>query len=319
MTDNLILKSSIKPGDMEKINSFSRRELTENELYVFTVRLCSNDIDRDYEKFSIEALEQMAKLFVGKTCIEDHSMKTSNQRARIFDTYVELQKGKYTADKEPLYYLIGRAYMLNNAENKDFIDMIDAGIKKEVSVSCSMAKSVCSICSAERHTNPCNHINGKKYSGKLCYSVLSEATDAYELSFVAVPAQRDAGVVKSFEKQEGLDMDTIVKTIKSTSNDLMLTKKQIKELSDYIDELEEEAQLGVQYKKQLAGDVVKSLSLSLPQIDVSMLSSIVSVMTTKELLEFKKALKENSCSSQPQLMGKQEMKNNKNNLSEFKI
>ena len=36
------------------------------------------------------------------------------------------------------------------------------------------------------------------YGGKLCYFTLKAPTDAYEWSFVAVPAQRKAGVMKSF-------------------------------------------------------------------------------------------------------------------------
>ena len=34
------------------------------------------------------------------------------------------------------------------------------------------------------------------YDGKTCHFVLSDPQDAYEWSFVAVPAQRDAGVIK---------------------------------------------------------------------------------------------------------------------------
>ena len=33
---------------------------------------------------------------------------------------------------------------------------------------------------------------------KRCHVVLSDVTDAYEWSFVAVPAQREAGVTKQF-------------------------------------------------------------------------------------------------------------------------
>ena len=36
----------------------------------------------------------------------------------------------------------------------------------------------------------------KEYNGKTCYAILDEVTDAYEVSFVAVPAQRGAGVTK---------------------------------------------------------------------------------------------------------------------------
>ena len=41
---------------LDKINSFTRRELTEEELYTFPVTLCDNDIDRDGEAFSDKAL-----------------------------------------------------------------------------------------------------------------------------------------------------------------------------------------------------------------------------------------------------------------------
>lgn len=318
MTNAIIQKSAAQKGDLEKINQYTRRELSEDELYIFTVKLCSNDIDRDYEKFSIEALNQMAALFVGKTCIEDHSMKSSNQRARIFDTYVQASKNELTADGEVLHYLMGRAYMLKNDENKAFIDQLDAGIKKEVSVSCSMGKAVCSICGTDRHKEHCNHINGKQYAGKLCYSVLSDARDAYELSFVAVPAQRDAGVTKAFNKQEDLDMQSIEKAIKDCGESITLTKSQAIELSTYIESLKEEARLGEEYKKQLASEVTKQLSASLPQLDLSMLSSIVAVMTTKELLEFKKGLSASAGAPAPQLMRAKTQTQIKN-LEEFKI
>lgn len=42
----------------------------------------------------------------------------------------------------------------------------------------------------------CGHRKGEWYEGRLCHTVLHGAEDAYEWSFVAVPAQRQAGVVK---------------------------------------------------------------------------------------------------------------------------
>ena len=74
--------------DIEKINLFSRKKLTENDVYIFTVKLCNNDIDRDYEKFSLSALRALAPMFIGKTGIFDHSMKSADQKARIFETWV---------------------------------------------------------------------------------------------------------------------------------------------------------------------------------------------------------------------------------------
>lgn len=319
MTQCLIQKCAVTTEDLNKINQYSRRELALDEIYIFNVTLCSNDIDRDFEKFSVNALNEMAKLFLGKTCIEDHSMKSSDQKARIFDTYVEKQTGKLTADGEPLYCLKGRAYMLSNDENRALIDEIDAGIKKEVSVSCSMGSSVCSICGRDRRTERCEHINGRVYGGKLCYSILSDARDAYELSFVAVPAQRDAGVTKSFKAKENTGMQDIIKTIGNADGDVTITKSQAEELYAYIDGLKEEAKLGEEYKKQLAREVVKLFALSFPQMDTGVVSSVVSVMTTKELLEFKSGLKKTErATPQPQLISKAE-KTNKQTYSEFKI
>ena len=67
MTQGIILKSVATNEDLTKIQQFSRRELLPEEIYVFNVDLCNNDVDRYYEKFSVETLKQMAELFIGKT------------------------------------------------------------------------------------------------------------------------------------------------------------------------------------------------------------------------------------------------------------
>lgn len=52
---------------LDKINKLTRRLLTEDEVYVFSVVLCDNEIDRDGERFSDKALEELKDRFVGKT------------------------------------------------------------------------------------------------------------------------------------------------------------------------------------------------------------------------------------------------------------
>ena len=110
--------------DLKKINKYTRREFDADSLYVFTVILCDNDIDRDFEKFSLTALNELKALFVGKTGISDHSMKSSDQKARVFETWIEKGNGTTTADGEPYYMLNAKAYMLKNEENKGFIERI---------------------------------------------------------------------------------------------------------------------------------------------------------------------------------------------------
>lgn len=316
MTESLIQKSVANADDMEKINQFSRRELAPEEVYTFNVTLCNNDVDRDFEKFSINALNEMAKLFVGKTGISDHSMKSSDQKARIYDCFVEKEEGKVTKDGEPFYCLKAKAYMLNNDENKALIDEIDAGIKKEVSVSCSMGSSVCSICGKDRRVERCEHINGRSYNGKLCFSILDNASDAYEFSFVAVPAQVEAGVTKSFKMKEDIDTQEVIKSMVESEGDVTISKKQAKELSAYIDGLKDEARLGEEYKKELSKEVISLFAKSFPNMDTQLFSSITSVMTTKELLGFRDGMT-NHEPPKPQLAptNKQSKKNN----SQFKI
>ncbi|MDE7120776.1 MAG: hypothetical protein K2O42_01280, partial [Oscillospiraceae bacterium] len=192
---------------LEKINQFTRRELQEEEVYQFDVILCNNEIDRDLERFSDQALQQMQKLFIGKTGIFDHNPRSNNQTARIFDTELVTSPDQKTKDGRPLLSLKANAYMIRTDSNSDFIREIDAGIKKEVSVSCSARKQICSVCGADRRESVCNHIPGNYYGEKYCCVILDDIQDAYEWSFVAVPAQVGAGVTKYFRAHENPDQN----------------------------------------------------------------------------------------------------------------
>ncbi len=318
MTQGIILKSVATNEDLAKIQQFSRRELLPEEIYVFNVDLCNNDVDRDFEKFSVETLKQMAELFVGKTGIFDHSMKSADQTARIFDAFVERVNGKKTADGEDFYSLKAKAYMLNNEENKSLIDSIEAGIKKEVSVSCSVDKAYCSICHTDRKRAACEHRKGRMYGDRLCFNILTDATDAYEFSFVAVPAQREAGVTKSFSVKEEAEMQDIVKMI-SQGDEITLSKSQTNELYSYIEGLKQEAELGEAYKKKLIKQVVDLFKSAFPKMDEALFVSVASVMTSKELLGFCDGMKKslNESKIKPQLAVKAETK--MNDYSDFKI
>ena len=66
---------SVTKSDIEKINSYSLKPLSEEEVFVFSVILCDNEIDRDFERFSVESLKALKELFKGVTGIFDHSMR----------------------------------------------------------------------------------------------------------------------------------------------------------------------------------------------------------------------------------------------------
>lgn len=194
------LKGFVTDGEiMEKINRFTRRQLTADEVYAFPVILCDNEIDRDGECFSVEALTKLAKLFIGKTGIFDHDPKGENQNSRIFDAEVKFSEDRLTSYGEKYAFIQAGAYMMKTDKTASLIAEIDGGIKKEVSVSCSVEKEICSVCHTDRRKKACPHVKGKVYGGKTCHIILENPLDAYEFSFVAVPAQKNAGVTKSVD------------------------------------------------------------------------------------------------------------------------
>jgi hypothetical protein len=182
--------------ELAQINKYTRRTLTADEVYTFGVVLCDNEIDRDLERFDSEALPVLAELFVGKTGIFDHCPSAKNQRARIYSAQCLTDESRKTRDGENYRYINAMAYIPKTPANSDLIEEIESGIKKEVSVGCSMARVTCSVCGEELRTGKCGHKRGRSYGGKVCHAVLQEPADAYEWSFVAVPAQPLAGVSK---------------------------------------------------------------------------------------------------------------------------
>ena len=171
---------------LQAIHALAKGNLTAQEVYVFPVRLCDDQTDRDYERFDTEALPELAKLFIGKAGIVDHKWSAESQVARIFATEVVKEEG--------VSFIKAWAYIRRGGKGEEWIADIEAGIKKEVSVGCSMGRCVCSICGGEYGS--CGHQKGEVYEGETCVGILREPMDAYEFSFVAVPAQREAGVLK---------------------------------------------------------------------------------------------------------------------------
>ena len=183
-------KAAVTEADLPLINAQALVELTPEDVFVFRCEACNDQVDRDGERFATSALPALAKMFVGKTVICDHSWSASNQQARIYASSVEQRDSGVTA-------LMVSCYMLRNESTKDAIAAIEGGILREVSVGCCMGRVVCSICGKDACA--CEHHKGATYDGELCVYELCDPIDAYELSFVAVPAQPRAGTTKNHD------------------------------------------------------------------------------------------------------------------------
>lgn len=226
----LSLKRADAAADIKLINQYSIKELTPEDVYCFSVVLCDNDVDRDLEQFTDKTLEQLAVLFVGKTGISDHRWSSDRQIARLYRAEVEETTEK-NALGQPLKRLVGSAYMLQTETNQPFIDAIEGGIIKEVSIGCAISKNTCSICGEPfeldwrtwKYQCKNGHEKGGIYDEGQCVCCLEDPVDAYEFSFVAVPAQKNAGVTKSSK-----DLDSAFETLMAA--DLSRHGEQIKAL-----------------------------------------------------------------------------------------
>lgn len=280
MGDNEKKNGALPQDELALINKYSRRELAPEEVYAFPVVLCDNEVDRDYEHFSDEALDKLCELFVGVTGIYDHDPSAKNQVARIYQCGVETVEGKTTSYGKPYRRLRAKAYLPVCKSSEELIAMLDSGIKKEVSVGCGIGKCTCSICGEDMRTGACSHVKGKTYDGRLCCGVLDEPTDAYEWSFTAVPAQRGAGVVKSFGI--GADEGALRKLCSG------LDRSDTQKLLDYIGTLKARADEGERYRSTLRLETVKAGITAQVGIESELLESMVKGLSVDELLRLKK-------------------------------
>lgn len=270
-----------------EINAYSRRALTAEEVYTFPLILCDNEIDRDLECFSDETLEQLSHLFCGKSGIFDHDPRGEKQTARIYRCWVEADEGRMTRTGRPYKALHAKAYMVRTASNADLILEIDGGIKKEVSVGCSVASTTCSICGADRHEAPCAHRPGRRYGGALCYTILSDATDAYEWSFVAVPAQPAAGVTKSRGAVKALCLTPERALQQMEAGELHLDAASAMGLRKHIRLLEEQSAVAERYRDSLQQEIRRAVMMSQPEMRPETLQKTLEVLSTPELEELR--------------------------------
>lgn len=177
-------------ADLEKINVQALRELKAEEVFTFRIAAADTLVDRDFEHFSRECLEGLAKLYVGKPVLTDHSWSAGKQLARVYDAAVEEAEGGCR--------LILSCYMPRTEQTAATIEALESGVLREASVGVAVQSAKCGICGTDKIRRRCEHIPGQSYEGKTCVVELSQPSEAFEVSLVAVPAQPKAGVVKAY-------------------------------------------------------------------------------------------------------------------------
>ena len=186
--------------------------------------------------------------------------------------------------------------MVRTKDNESLIREIEGGIKKEVSIGCNVGKKSCSICGK----TSCSHVKGKLYGEKLCFKELSEAVDAYEWSFVAVPAQREAGVSKK------IGFDLVEKSFRDGRDVVLVGAGELDALLGDLETIKVKAEFGERSMEKLFGEIRKN-ACALGIKNASLLVGYARTLPPDELEEFAAGLRKAAGGSRcftPQLSAK---------------
>ena len=72
---------AVTAEELARINRFAKKELRAEEVYTFAVKLCDNEVDRDFERFDRAALEKLSELSAGRASSTTAGRRADRRRA----------------------------------------------------------------------------------------------------------------------------------------------------------------------------------------------------------------------------------------------
>jgi hypothetical protein len=181
--------------DLAAIRKYALREVTAEEIWTGSMKLCHDRVDRTFERFPKAYLERFAATLPGKSVLPGHD-------------YSALPLGRfYAADVVPDTegnHLRVRYYL---PKESPLVSQIELGVLKDVSIGFNAGKRLCDLCAKEWDFQH-DHFPGQEYDGKQCTLTYCESeahkAEAMEGSFVWCGAQPGAEAVAMAAKQLGL-------------------------------------------------------------------------------------------------------------------
>ncbi|MCA9416653.1 MAG: hypothetical protein KC917_10295, partial [Candidatus Omnitrophica bacterium] len=180
---------------MSSINRLSQKPLEEDQVYIRSMYLCSNQrCESDGCRFSDNALGTICEKVVGESVLAGHD-KRSLPVARFFKAaIVERPEIPDPETGQPTRWVRAWFYWLKETQGaRDLALNMDGGIYREVSISWRYRGGRCSICDSPRHR--CSHIPGEVYEGRTCYTWIDEVVDVLEGSLVYRGADRETAIL----------------------------------------------------------------------------------------------------------------------------
>jgi hypothetical protein len=183
-TDRAIeLRATQRDGMMDAINQIALKPLAPEDVAVFRLELCNNQIDSHNSMFPDDELPVIAMKVIGKPLMELHDLRGSLPRGTFFASEVVSDGAKKT--------VVCDVYIPRIEENREAIANIEAGVYREISIGFSFRTPECSVCGKDLRM--CEHVPGREYenaSGKrMCYYTMRGILDVLEGSIVPSGAQ----------------------------------------------------------------------------------------------------------------------------------
>ena len=184
--------------DLALINALALEPVSAEQIKIVPMRLANTRVDRAFEQFPKAYLDRFAETLPGKSLMQAHDYYAAPV-GRFFDAEVRRDP------ENGGHYLYARAYM--NAANPLAGD-VALGVAKGVSIGFQPDGRTCDLCgkdyegyrkrytqAAQADDEPCSHIAGREYDGKVCtvsYSGDMQKVEALEGSLVWLGCQRGA-------------------------------------------------------------------------------------------------------------------------------
>ena len=156
------------------IQQYLKNPVDINKCFVFKIKLCNNEVDRDFERFDVSTLKEFKNMYLGKSGIITVDDVTSYPR--IFRTWIKTSENHKTQDGDAYSELWAKAFLIQDSKNAKVIQAIQSKKYSEVSVACSIKRSVCNICGKEH----CWHPKGALYGGREVHRVLLDPSEVFE-------------------------------------------------------------------------------------------------------------------------------------------
>lgn len=179
-------ESRLDPMDTEMaaINRLSLKPLARDDVAIFSMDLCNNQVDRHCTRFAPRALREITGMIVGKPVMENHDLpnmfnRGSQPRGTFFQSRLHADASKTSVRAD--------FYMLRTEENADFIKNIEGGVYRGTSIGFIPGEIGCSVC--ESDLRQCAHMPGEDYNGHRCHGVIHDVQDVLEGSLVPIGSQ----------------------------------------------------------------------------------------------------------------------------------